>query len=272
MTDCLSLNFHLFIFEFEFIYLHTHTYISGYKSKIACNRLQFGTDIGDRNSMVRWLLEQTHQKSQFDTDGPDILAPSPSRCKTNGAECCLRYHEFVDALLDTTKKNLAIEKKNRALLEKNKSKRFAYKPISINLHFAPQNRKCRFDMIAYDEIHKLEELDAESFSVLDGKLGNGSGLPLANRTVMIPLHLHASLSQTNKTSAESVNTDSESLIDNEIKAEAEIILEKLLLVFDDDYHTLGHIYNHEINHDKYITEIMTILSLEKRFLPQDFLP
>ena len=146
------------------------------------------------------------------------------------------------------------------------------KPIPVNAHLASQTRKCRFDLIQYDEILKLEDLDSTSFVTLDSKLGNGSPpfdlfLPGSNRTVMEPLHLHASKAVVIESDIETNSTildDNHANDDGALIDEAELLLDKLLYIFDDDFRTLGHIYDKAQHHDEYIKAIVDILAAEKQ--------
>ena len=161
--------------------------ISAYKSKVACDAQGFGTDKAGRKKIVRQLLDQVGHNDD------------------NYRICIRSFVEFVDLIFQV----------------------FQKPGVYLNPHFASQNGKCRYDMIRYDAIVPLEQLD----EALMFELSKALQTPIAIR----PFHSHSSKVGSNVTSNPPDNVENLSLS----------VLEKLYMIYEDDMknNTLGGLYH-----------------------------
>ena len=162
--------------------------------QVACARMGYGTDTGDRVNFVHTLLKMANRQSsdafRVALDPLTLSVPAAvleSRCAARHT-CCLSFEDFVDTLFRVTAINEAIHSDKAAGRDG-----WTGKEMRLNPHFASQTSLCRHDVLTYSEMVRLEDLSESSFETLNTKLGNAiEPLSDTNRTVMRPLHLHAS--------------------------------------------------------------------------------
>lgn len=249
-------------------------FISGYKSKIVCDRVGYsGVDVRDRINMVSYILQSVETnyskvtlKQAFPFTLPKWL--SSDRCdktEENVKEsCCLSFREYVDSILLQMLVRDAINAQNKV---EGRTKQLI-PTIAIDMHFIPQSELCRYDIFKYDEVHQLEQLNATSFSILNDKIGNyieapregGGAAPPAKtskRTAIRPKHLHQSITTYEKETTKPTKKE---------LAEAEEILEKLRVFLGFDYanDVIRGLYNFEENREMYIQAVHKVLLIDHK--------
>ena len=243
-------------------------FLSAYKSKAACDELHYATDVGTRSAYVKALLHEVLiYSAQVQIDSTRLfpfVLPNPlsaARCSasSDAATCCLRFHEFVDSILLRGLLGDAIQVHNRDESDVRKH----IKLELINRHFRSQSDLCRYDALHYDEVHKMEELNNQTFRTLNDKLGNaidnggtdGSGHD-GVRSVMVPKLEHASAHRNDTLSAPT---------EEELRY-VETLLEKMRVYLERDYMSndvLSNLYDYDTNRDMYIEAIHKILVAER---------
>ena len=259
------------LFSFAIVRDPILRFISAYKSKIACDALHYGTDDARPRYVKNLLHDVLIYSAQVQIDStrsfPFVL-PKPlsqARCGafSDTSLCCLRFHEFVDMMLLRGLLGDAIQAHNRG--ERNVQKHIEAKVI--NRHFRSQSDICRYDVLHYDEVHKMEELNNQTFRTLNDKLGNaiddddddddgtdGSGHD-GVRSVMVPRSEHASAHRNDTLIAP---TEEELLY-------AETLLQKLRVYLERDYmnEVIPKLYDYDTNKDMYIEAIHKTLVAER---------
>lgn len=235
-------------------------FVSAYKSKIACAKLNYGTDKSSPK-FIQQLMEQTNSyygkvslPTALPLKLPRPLSPKPCNNSEGTERCCLSFHEFVNAALLVRLLRDAVDEHNS--VQKDEANRL--ESFEINSHYRPQSELCRYDLFTYDEVHKLEELNSESFVTLNDKIGNAvDGKNDGKRSMMRPKHVHIS-----KGSSEEVRSEPS---DAERKV-AEDLLAKLRFYLDFDYSNkvLDKLYNFEDNYDTYVQGIHEVLTADRR--------
>lgn len=239
-------------------------FISAYKSKIACDTLHYSTDAA-RPDMVKALLNLQRIYSKLvqidNTRSFPFTIPKPlsmERCSLGKEKCCLRFDEFVDTVVIRKLLNDAVEAHNRGESDARKH----IKLVMINSHYRPQSDLCRYDVLHYDEVHRMEDMNNKTFRTLNDKLGNaitdggagGSGHD-GVRSVMVPRMEHIS---SNRNDTVVVPTEEE-------RRHAETLLQKLRVYLERDYtnEVLPKLYDYDTNKEMYILAIHEILVADR---------
>ena len=203
--------------------------------------------------MIQLLRQASRDSSEpfaLQWEGEQLEVPAAigaGRCAAGRSTCCLSFEEHVEMLFRIWATN---EATNVGLDHHAGSK----ETDPVNPHFASQASLCRHDVLTYAEMVRLEDLAPSSFETLNTKMGNAvEQLSHAGRTVMRPQLLHAS---------EVRPMDPDEPPGMDMQQRAEDLLSKLLLVFGDDFATLGHLYDSGANRQRYTSQMLELLVYE----------